>query len=123
MKRYSVLILSVVVFIIFNACINCFLLIFSCPYPWIGVDCEVRASSSDDMTCKDFCKNGGLCLNGENGPFCHCKSSWTGEHCTVHSSCIHYCFNGGTCQEPADGSLTPTCMLVHYCLILLYAYK
>lgn len=87
--------------------INFFL--FSCPSPWSGVECENR-SSSEEFTCKDFCKNGGLCLNGKSGPFCHCKSNWKGKHCTVQSSCRSYCLNGGTCQEPVDEFSSPTCM-------------
>lgn len=88
-----------------------FFFFFSCPSPWTGVECANR-SSSDEFTCKDFCKNGGLCLNGKTGPFCHCKSNWKGTHCTIQSSCRYYCFHGGTCQEPVDELSSPTCMWV-----------
>ncbi|KAG2457439.1 delta-like protein 4 [Polypterus senegalus] len=73
----------------------------TCRPGYSGVNCELRVKECDSSPCR----NGGSCLEQENGYRCSCPQGFEGVHCE-HSSltCADSpCFNDGTCSEKDFG--------------------
>ncbi|MBN3326229.1 DLL4 protein, partial [Atractosteus spatula] len=73
----------------------------TCRPGFTGVNCELEVRECDSNPCR----NGGRCLDLENGYKCSCPGGFEGAHCE-HSSltCADSpCFHGGKCKEKDNG--------------------
>ncbi|KAM3595308.1 uncharacterized protein V6R79_021462 [Siganus canaliculatus] len=78
----------------------------ACLPGFTGVNCDLEVRECDSQPCR----NGGHCLDSENGHTCVCPQGFEGTHCEHRMlTCADTpCFHGGKCKEKDNGH-TYTC--------------
>uniref|UniRef100_A0A674NAK5 Delta-like protein n=1 Tax=Takifugu rubripes TaxID=31033 RepID=A0A674NAK5_TAKRU len=69
----------------------------ACQPGFTGVNCDLEVRECDSQPCR----NGGHCLDSENGYTCECPQAFEGTHCEHKKlTCADTpCFHGGKCRE------------------------
>ncbi|XP_044023835.1 delta-like protein 4 [Siniperca chuatsi] len=73
----------------------------TCLPGFTGVNCDLEVRECDSQPCR----NGGHCLDSENGYKCVCPQGFEGTHCEHRMlTCVDTpCFHGGKCRERDNG--------------------
>ncbi|KAG9336493.1 hypothetical protein JZ751_002840 [Albula glossodonta] len=73
----------------------------ACRPGFTGVDCELEVKECDSKPCR----NGGICMDLENGYQCMCPPRFEGPHCehSLQTCADSPCFHNGKCREKDNG--------------------
>uniref|UniRef100_A0A3B5LVP0 EGF-like domain-containing protein n=1 Tax=Xiphophorus couchianus TaxID=32473 RepID=A0A3B5LVP0_9TELE len=81
----------------------------SCPPGHTGANCEIQVNECSGNPCR----NGGSCIDNDNGYKCTCPPGFYGNNCELSANtCADGpCFNGGRCVDNPEGGYFCQCLM------------